>query len=122
MTAAVGAPAHGATVQEERKAPMQFTWVACEPNCRGWIGRSELSPATPRRISKNSRAAANGATIVLDSTPSRSDGAGVTAAEVGAGSYCRQFWRREDPARTQNPTRLPKPRCLPAELRLSLTY
>jgi hypothetical protein len=64
----------------------------------------------------------DGATIVLDSTPSLSDGASVTAAEVGAGSYCRQFWRREDPALTQNPTRLPKPRCLPAELRLSLTY
>lgn len=41
-----------------------------------------------------------GATIVLDSTP---------------GSYCRQFWRREDPALTQNPARLPKPSCLPAE-------
>ena len=23
---------------EERKLPMRFTWVACQPNCRGWVG------------------------------------------------------------------------------------
>ena len=22
---------------EERKAPMKFSWVDCQPNCRGWI-------------------------------------------------------------------------------------
>ena len=38
LVAAVSAPAHAAAVLEERKLPMRFTWVACEPNCRGWIG------------------------------------------------------------------------------------
>ena len=38
MMAAVGAPARAVTVLENRKLPMHFTWVACEPNCRGWIG------------------------------------------------------------------------------------
>jgi hypothetical protein len=28
---------HLVSVLEERKLPMRFTWVACHPNCRGWV-------------------------------------------------------------------------------------
>jgi hypothetical protein len=29
--------AHAGIALEERKLPMHFSWVACEPNCHGWI-------------------------------------------------------------------------------------
>ena len=48
----------GATL-EERKLPMQFSWVACQPNCRAGSARSASSPPTARRISTISRAAAS---------------------------------------------------------------
>ena len=35
LMAAVGGSAYAGTAH--RKLPMRFTWVACEPNCRGWI-------------------------------------------------------------------------------------
>src|SRR5580698_9152199 len=36
-TAPLGTSAHAGTSLEERKLPMKFNWIACEPNCRGWI-------------------------------------------------------------------------------------
>ena len=69
MLAAVGAPAYGATVHEAHKAPMQFTWVACEPNCRGWIGAVGIVTGdTPKNFDEFARGRdLDGATVVLDS-------------------------------------------------------
>ena len=66
---ALGAPAYGATVHEKRKAPMQFTWVACEPNCRGWIGAVGIVTGdTPKNFDEFARGRdLDGATVVLDS-------------------------------------------------------
>ena len=66
---AVGAPAYGVTVHEKRQAPMQFTWVACEPNCRGWIGAVGIVTGdTPKNFDEFARGRdLDGATVVLDS-------------------------------------------------------
>src|ERR1700739_4979713 len=32
-----GGSAHAGATLEERKLPMKFSWVACQPNCRGWV-------------------------------------------------------------------------------------
>jgi hypothetical protein len=68
---AVFAPsAHAAAVLEERKLPMRFTWVACEPNCRGWIGAVGI--VTGDTVKDFDEFARNrdlaGATVVLDSS------------------------------------------------------
>jgi hypothetical protein len=90
MTAAVGAPAYGATVQEERKAPMQFTWVGCEPHCRGWIGAvGIITGDTPKIFEEFARGRdLDGATIVLDS-----DGGSVNDA-IALGRRWRQIGLR----------------------------
>ena len=31
----LGGSAHASISLEERKLPMKFSWVACQPNCRG---------------------------------------------------------------------------------------
>jgi hypothetical protein len=66
---AVGAPAYAGTVLQEHKLPMHFTWVACEPNCRGWIGAVGIVTGdTPRKFEEFARGRdLGGATIVLDS-------------------------------------------------------
>ena len=35
--ATLGSSARAGGTLEERKLPMKFSWVACEPNCRGWV-------------------------------------------------------------------------------------
>src|ERR1700704_891750 len=37
IIAALGGSAHAGVTLEERKLPMRFSWVACQPNCRGWV-------------------------------------------------------------------------------------
>jgi hypothetical protein len=32
-----GDPGHLVSILERRKLPMRFTWIACQPNCRGWV-------------------------------------------------------------------------------------
>jgi hypothetical protein len=66
---AVSAPVYGATVHEKRKAPMQFTWVAGEPNCGGWIGAVGIVTGdTPKNFDEFARGRdLDGATVVLDS-------------------------------------------------------
>ncbi len=68
--AAVGAPAHAANVLEERKLPMRFTWVACEPGCRGWIGAVGIVTGdTVKDFDEFARTRdLAGATVVLDSS------------------------------------------------------
>jgi hypothetical protein len=68
--AAGGAPAHAGAVMEERKLPMRFTWVACEPNCRGWIGAvGVITGDTVKDFDEFARGRElAGATVVLDSS------------------------------------------------------
>ena len=48
---------------------MQFTWVACEPNCQGWIGAvGVVTGDTPNNFDKFARGRdLGGTTVVLDS-------------------------------------------------------
>ena len=72
LAALAGAPerAHAGVVLEERKLPMRFTWVACQPDCRGWIGAVGIVTSdTPKDFEEFTRGRdLDGATIVLDSS------------------------------------------------------
>jgi hypothetical protein len=37
LVALLGGSAYAGVALEERKLPMKFSWVACQPNCRGWV-------------------------------------------------------------------------------------
>lgn len=65
-----GGPAHAGATLEERKLPMRFSWVACEPNCRGWVSAVGIVTAdSPRDFDEFARGRdLGGATIVLDSS------------------------------------------------------
>jgi hypothetical protein len=58
----------GATL-EERKLPMRFSWVACDPNC-GWISAVGIVTGdTPKDFDDFAKGRdLNGATLVLDSS------------------------------------------------------
>jgi hypothetical protein len=62
--------AHAGTALEERKLPMKFSWVACQPNCRGWVSAVGIVTAdSPRDFDEFARGRQlDGATIVLDSS------------------------------------------------------
>jgi hypothetical protein len=71
---APGNTAQASAALEERKLPMRFSWVACEPNC-GWVAAVGIVTGdTPRDFEdfaislKNSGRDLNGATVVLDSS------------------------------------------------------
>jgi hypothetical protein len=68
--AAFGVPVHAASFLEERKLPMRFTWIACEPNCRGWIGAvGVVTGDTVKNFDEFARSRdLIGATVVLDSS------------------------------------------------------
>src|SRR5580704_10383338 len=72
LPAAVAAPgsARAGTTLEERKLPMRFSWVACEPNCRGWVSAVGIVTAdSPGDFDEFARGRdLAGATIVLDSS------------------------------------------------------
>ena len=55
---------------EERKMPMRFSWVACQPNCRGWVSAVGIVTAdSPGDFDEFARGRElDGATIVLDSS------------------------------------------------------
>jgi hypothetical protein len=65
-----GDTAHAGGTLEERKLPMKFSWVACQPNCRGWVSAVGIVTAdSPRDFDEFARGRQlNGATIVLDSS------------------------------------------------------
>jgi hypothetical protein len=65
-----GGSAHAGGTLEERKLPMRFTWVACQPNCRGWVGAVGIVTAdTPKGFDEFARTRQlGGATVVLDSS------------------------------------------------------
>ena len=68
--APVGTSAVASSALEERKLPMKFNWVACEPNCRGWVSAVGIITAdTPKDFEDFARGRQlGGATVVLDSS------------------------------------------------------
>ena len=64
-----GGSAYGDTL-EERKLPMKFSWIACQPNCGGWVSAVGIVTAeSPRDFEEFARGRQlGGATIVLDSS------------------------------------------------------
>jgi hypothetical protein len=68
--AALGGSAHAGVILEERKLPMKFSWVACQPNCRGWVSAVGIVTSdSPRDFEEFARGRQlGGATIVLDSS------------------------------------------------------
>ena len=70
MTAGDGGRAHAGVTLEERKMPMRFSWVVCQPNCRGWVSAVGIVTAdTPQDFEEFARGRQlGGATIVLDSS------------------------------------------------------
>ncbi len=65
-----GGRAHAGVSLEERKQPMKFSWVGCEPNCRGWVSAVGIVTAdSPKAFDEFARGhQLAGATIVLDSS------------------------------------------------------
>jgi hypothetical protein len=65
-----GGSAHAGGTLEERKLPMRFGWVACLPDCGGWISAVGIVTAdSPRDFDEFARGRKlDGATIVLDSS------------------------------------------------------
>jgi len=62
--------AHAGVILEERKLPMKFSWVNCQPNCRGWVSAVGVVTAnTPTDFDEFARGRQlGGTTIVLDSS------------------------------------------------------
>ena len=65
-----GGTAHAGIGLEERKLPMKFSWVACEPNCGGWVSAVGIVTSdSPKDFDDFARGRElGGATIVLDSS------------------------------------------------------
>jgi len=55
---------------EERKLPMRFTWVVCQPDCRGWVSAIGIvTSESPKEFDEFARGRdLAGATVVLDSS------------------------------------------------------
>jgi len=66
----LGGSAHAGASLEERKLPMRFSWIACRPNCRGWVSAVGIVTAdSPGDFEQFARGRElDGATIVLDSS------------------------------------------------------
>jgi hypothetical protein len=65
-----GISAKASVTLEERKLPMRFNWVECQPNCRGWVSAVGIVTAdSPRDFEEFARGRdLAGATIVFDSS------------------------------------------------------
>jgi len=70
MVAPFRCAAQAGTTLEERKMPMKFGWVACQPNCRGWVSAVGIvTTDTPKEFDDFARGRElAGATVVLDSS------------------------------------------------------
>jgi hypothetical protein len=70
VIASEGGPAYAGGTLEERKLPMRFSWVSCQPNCRGWVSAVGVVTAdSPKDFDEFARGhQLRGATIVLDSS------------------------------------------------------
>ena len=65
-----GGQAHAGVTLEERKLPMRFSWVACKPDCGGWVSAvGVVTVDSPRDFDEFARGRElAGATVVLDSS------------------------------------------------------
>jgi hypothetical protein len=65
-----GNSAHAGGTLEERKLPMRFSWVACGPDCRGWVSAVGIVTAdSPQDFEAFARGRdLRGASLVLDSS------------------------------------------------------
>jgi hypothetical protein len=70
VTATLGDTAQAGASLEERKLPMHFSWVACEPNCHGWISAvGIITQDSPKDFDNFAHGRdLTGATVVLDSS------------------------------------------------------
>jgi hypothetical protein len=70
LVAMLDGSVHAGVALEPRRLPMKFSWVACQPNCRGWVSAVGIVTAdTPRDFDEFARGRQlGGATIVLDSS------------------------------------------------------
>ncbi|WP_213770456.1 hypothetical protein [Bradyrhizobium sp. dw_78] len=70
VAATPGHSAQAGVAPEERKLPMRFSWVACEPHCRGWISAVGIvTQDSPKEFDDFARGRhLAGATLVLDSS------------------------------------------------------
>jgi hypothetical protein len=70
LVAMLSGSVHAGVALEARKLPMKFTWVDCQPNCRGWVSAAGIVTAdSPREFDEFARGRQlGGATIVLDSS------------------------------------------------------
>src|SRR6201996_4378080 len=70
MTATLRDTAQAGASLEERKLPMHFSWIACEPNCHGWISAVGIvTQDTPKDFDEFARGRdLAGTTVVLDSS------------------------------------------------------
>jgi hypothetical protein len=66
----LGGSVRAETTLEERKLPMKFSWVACQPNCGGWVSAVGIVTAdSPADFDQFARGRdLSGATVVLDSS------------------------------------------------------
>ena len=70
LVAMLSGSVHAGVALEARKLPMKFTWVDCQPNCRGWVSAAGIVTAdSPTEYDEFARGRQlGGATIVLDSS------------------------------------------------------
>jgi hypothetical protein len=68
--ATLGSSARAGSTFEERKLPMKFGWIACDPNCTGWVSAVGIVTSdSPRDFDEFARGRdLAGATVVLDSS------------------------------------------------------
>jgi hypothetical protein len=70
MLTPLGGSARAGASLEERKLPMRFSWVECQPNCRGWVSAVGIVTAdTPKDFDEFAQGRRlDGVTVVLDSS------------------------------------------------------
>ena len=70
LVAMLGGLAKAGETLDERKLPMQFSWVDCQPNCRGWISAVGIVTSdSPQDFDEFAEGRVfRGATVVLDSS------------------------------------------------------
>ena len=68
--ATLGSSARAGGTLEERKLPMKFSWIDCEPDCTGWVSAVGIVTSdSPKDFDEFARGRnLAGATIVLDSS------------------------------------------------------
>jgi hypothetical protein len=70
LVAMLNGSAYAGVALEERKLPVKFSWVVCQPNCRGWVSAVGIVTAeTPRDFDDFAHDhQLKGETVVLDSS------------------------------------------------------